>query len=320
MHRSEEEASELPENISFGDVAILYRLHALSGPLEETLSREGIPYQRYGERSLRGQTALEALTATLRWLADPRRDGDLLQSLGTASVGLSDNTVEIIREMSLGEQGALWEKLTTDPLLPSSDPSEAKRLQRQLRSLANLLDESRRTSTSHVIRRLTAVLRMRIPASSSTWDPSAEILKGFLASAELWQGDLLSFLDLWTVQDEGDLYDPRADRVALMSVHAAKGLEFPVVFLVGCEEGLFPHLPDGGEGDVEEERRLFFVAVTRARDLLYLTRTRSRTLWGRKRELGSSRFLRELPPTLVRCQEVKTPSHTPSARQLKLFR
>lgn len=318
MNRSHDDIPRQVENISFGDIAILYRLHAVSGLVEETLSKEGVPYQRYGERPLRGQSILQGLMASLRWILDPRRDEDLLTSLAIPSVGVSDNTIETFRKLSLAEPGALWERIASGGLPPTLDPSEAKRIHRHLRSLVNLLDEAKSAPTPQVVRQLTALLRIRIPTSLSSWDPAAEILKRCLAAAEQWQGDLLSFLDLWSLQEEGDLYDPRSDRVALMSIHAAKGLEFSVVFLMCCEEGLFPHLPDE-DGDLEEERRLFFVAITRARDLLYISQARSRTLWGRRLQGKGSRFLNELPPSLVCHEEGRRPPPRRPAQQLKLF-
>jgi superfamily I DNA/RNA helicase len=106
--------------------------------------------------------------------------------------------------------------------------------------------------------------------------------------------------------------------VALLSVHAAKGLEFDVVFVVGCEDGIFPM--EARDASLEEERRLFFVAMTRARHRLYLSRARSRRLRGGRREGPASRFLAEIPPHLIWVHEDDPPPPVPQgAEQLRLF-
>ncbi len=98
---------------------------------------------------------------------------------------------------------------------------------------------------------------------------------------------------------EVDTWDPRAERISLLTLHAAKGLEFPVVFVVGCEEGLLPLTWAGGDVDFDEERRLFFVGMTRAGSWLVLTRARQRVWRGRVREPSASRFLRDVPAALL---------------------
>jgi DNA helicase II / ATP-dependent DNA helicase PcrA len=140
--------------------------------------------------------------------------------------------------------------------------------------------------------------------------------------------DLEAFLGRLTLGAEVDAYDPRADSVALLTVHAAKGLEFPVVFLAGCEDGLLPlWLPGADDHDEAEERRLFFVGMTRARDRLYLTYPRRRARFGAERETGASPFLRTLAPALTERLDAAGGTVDPAApararprdRQLKLL-
>ena len=133
---------------------------------------------------------------------------------------------------------------------------------------------------------------------------------------------LLDFLTAMALEREADLYDPRADRVALMTLHAAKGLEFPVVFMVGCEEGLLPyHRPDRPT-DVEEERRLFFVGMTRAQRRLVLSYAHSRFLFGERMQNPPSRFLNDIEQTLKEISSMaqrKAKHADPALRQLGLF-
>jgi superfamily I DNA/RNA helicase len=137
--------------------------------------------------------------------------------------------------------------------------------------------------------------------------------------AQGWKGDIVSLLDHWALLRGEGLWDPRADRISLSTIHAAKGLEFPVVFVVGCEEGLFPYGVD--DVDMEEERRLFFVAISRARDLLYLSRAGSRRGRPPQSQGRPSRFLEEIPHEFLTEGEDPQPRQgTPRPpRQLKLF-
>jgi superfamily I DNA/RNA helicase len=321
MHRGESHVSEKTGDISFGDVAILYRLHALSGPVEDALARDGIPYQRYGDRTLLNDEILEGLLAAIRFSLDPCRNDDLLRALSIQTIGLSEETIEGLRRGAEASPRTLWENLSEPGIMNGLDPKEASRVQRQVQFFKNILDESRHSAPREVVRHLIASLRIHIPESSSNWDPRAEILRQFVASAEGWEEDLGSFQDLWCLQEESDLYDPRSDRVTLLSVHACKGLEFPVVFISGCEDGIFPLTPRGKEDwDLEEERRLFFVALTRAKDLLYMTRARSRRIWGQQQRAEASRFLSDIPHTLLQEEEIHRPiSKRQSTQQLKLF-
>lgn len=134
--------------------------------------------------------------------------------------------------------------------------------------------------------------------------------------------DLQAFLEAMALYTEADAYDPRADRVTLMTLHAAKGLEFPVVFIVGCEEGLLPYLREGKMTDVAEERRLFYVGMTRARRRLILTYARSRFLFGQQLRPQPSRFLDDIAAALKQLERDDRPSRPPSrpvAEQLSLF-
>ncbi|NPA90937.1 MAG: UvrD-helicase domain-containing protein, partial [Chloroflexi bacterium] len=131
-----------------------------------------------------------------------------------------------------------------------------------------------------------------------------------------------AFLDEVVLRSETDFYDPRADRVALMTLHAAKGLEFPVVFIVGVEEGILPYLPEGKDHDVEEERRLFYVGMTRAQEKLVLTYARRRRLYGRVVEHRPSRFLDDIEAALkeIRRMEARGKKRRkPEGEQLSLW-
>ncbi len=128
------------------------------------------------------------------------------------------------------------------------------------------------------------------------------------------------FLDAVALATDADFFDPRADRVSLLTLHAAKGLEFPVVFIVGLEDGLLPlHWSEPDEAAMAEERRLFYVGMTRAKDRLILSRARQRFWRGRVQTLAASPFLDDIESELVKHQRSELTRRTPEDRQLSLF-
>jgi DNA helicase-2/ATP-dependent DNA helicase PcrA len=175
-------------------------------------------------------------------------------------------------------------------------------------SVAELIERSERLMLETLHRQLNQRQRERI----------AQLRR----RATLFGANLLDFLTAMALQREADLYDPRADRVALMTLHAAKGLEFPVVFMVGCEEGLLPyHRPDR-PSDVEEERRLFFVGMTRAQRRLVLSYAQNRFLFGERMQNPPSRFLNDIEQTLKEISSMaqrQAKRAEPALRQLDLF-
>jgi len=158
------------------------------------------------------------------------------------------------------------------------------------------------------VREVVAQVQEELLQSRDVDEAARERLSMLVEAAPEDQGGweaLRAFLDEVLLRSETDFYDPRADRVALMTLHAAKGLEFPVVFIVGVEEGILPYLPSGKEGDVEEERRLFYVGMTRAQEKLILTYARRRRLFGRVVEHEASRFLDDIEAALKEVQRLE---------------
>ncbi len=143
-------------------------------------------------------------------------------------------------------------------------------------------------------------------------DKQNERIGQFIRRATPFAKHLADFLETTALQKESDLYDPRADRVTLMSLHAAKGLEFPVVFMVGCEENLLPYQMANRPTDIDEERRLFYVGMTRAQQKLILTYAKSRFLFGQHMQNAPSHFLSDIEDAI---KETKAMAQRPTGKE-----
>jgi DNA helicase-2/ATP-dependent DNA helicase PcrA len=189
-----------------------------------------------------------------------------------------------------------------------------------LKNLVAFLNDLRPTSTAQPVARLIEPISQYL--SLDLDEKRAERVRQLIRRAVPFEDRLADFLESTSLQKETDAYDPRADRVALMTLHAAKGLEFPVVFMVGCEENLLPFQMEGRPFDLAEERRLFYVGMTRAQYKLILTHAKSRFLFGQKQQNKPSRFLNDIENTLkeIKKMAARPPvKEKPDSPQLKLF-
>ena len=209
---------------SFADFAVLYRLSVLSRPLIEAFDRSGIPYQTIGQAPLTSHKAVREVLAHLWLLYNPRSQVHVTQATSLSAAQSSG--------LRYG-------------LLPESE--QARRADAPV---ARLIEQ--------IVAQIVERRRKRYD------DADAQRLHQLTLRAVPFEDRLADFLEAPALQSETDAYDPRADRVTLMSLHASKGLEFPVVFIVGCEEALLPYERKGEAVDIEEERRLFYVGLTRA--------------------------------------------------------
>ena len=249
---------------SYADIAVLYRTDAQSRALVEALETAGVPYQKRSHHRLGDQPGVRELLAVLR--------EDLLRAAGDPRPVLA--RVRAAAQAAIDRAGGL--------------PGGAL-------AAIGADDWSR----------LAPATARAMPDGGDDGDPALRVAQ-LRAAVELLSplaeragADADAFLAELALGAEVDVWDPRADRVSLLTLHAAKGLEFPVVFVVGCEDGLLPFRFPGEEGDVAEERRLFFVGMTRARTHLLLSAARRRTVRGESREPAPSPFLADLPDGLL---------------------
>lgn len=297
---------------SLSDCAILYRSNAQSRQFEEKLVALGIPYRVYGGLRFFERQEIRDALAYLRLLQNIDDDSAFERVINTPTRGIGPKTLERLREIARQQQTSLWkatEMLVQDPSTPgrSRNPLAAF-LQgfSALRSSAMNLPLSQQTDQcivdtglmAHYQKERTEEAHQRIEnleelmnatrqfEREASSDPELSPVDQFLAHAALEAGERSS--------------DGSNDAVQLMTLHSSKGLEFGLVFLVGLEEGLFPSLQSLEEsGRLEEERRLCYVGITRARQHLVLTHAESRRLYGRENRPPPSRFLREIPKNLM---------------------
>ena len=265
-------------------------------------------------------TILEPLLSGLRWISDKKRDDDFIRLLSVPSLHVSPATLDALASYSRSRPGELWHSIVTSECSPIEDDPDITKFNEILPKLRNILVYAHRLPVGQILDHLIGFMNAAVPDMNNRWNPDVEALRRVRDDAQRWNDGLSLFLDRWELWEETDLYDSRADRVSLMSVHSAKGLEFQIVFVIGCEEDIFPHAPENKHVDIEEERRLFFVAMTRAKDLLYLTRSTSRTIHGKKKFLEPSSFLSEIPPSMTKDYRLRQKHRQIlKAKQLTIF-
>lgn len=290
-------------------IAVFYRVNTLSRVLEESLVRWGIPYEIV--RGLRFYERLEIkdLLAYLRFLVNPADDLSLLRVLNRPRRGIGEATVRTLQRFA-GERGlSLIDGLRA--LVSQTEDEGAKLLKsgqrKQLSAFLTVIDHLRRyaeharpSELAQAVLEQTGYLRELSEHAGDAEDRLGN-LREFLGQLRAYEerreeAGLRDFLEEIALVSEADQLSGEAGRVALMTLHASKGLEFDHVFIIGLEENLMPHVRSMAEGALEEERRLCYVGMTRARRRLTLSYANQRSLYGSVMLNGHSRFLNELPP------------------------
>jgi DNA helicase-2/ATP-dependent DNA helicase PcrA len=290
-------------------IAILYRSNAQSRVLEEALLREGIPYRIYGGQRFYERLEIRNALAYLR-LAQTRDDDPALERvLNTPPRGIGSKTVEKLREVARSEQVSLWR---ASCLAVERDLLPARALT-ALTKFQALIDDFDRVAetlplnelTEHVIA-ISGLLDYHRAEKGERGQARVENLQELVTATRLFEPEdetispLQAFLDSAALDAGEGQADPYEDSIQMMTLHSAKGLEFPLVFIAGMEENLFPHQMSLEEpGRLEEERRLAYVGITRAMRKLVVTYAENRRLHGGDMYNTPSRFIREIPGELI---------------------
>ena len=305
-------ANRLMEDYRAGDRwnshAILYRMNAQSNQLEVALKRSGIPYKVIGGTKFFDRAEVKDMLAYLCAVHNHADGLRLTRIINNPPRGIGQTTIERARSIAAEQGLSLWDVISNAadwPELqkPAKKLGEFVKLMDELTALAQTMDLP--AFYEEVVARTgyAAMLQAKADIESRTrLENVRELLTSINGYVESAGGDasLAGFLDEIALYTDLDSHDPSEDAVVMMTMHSAKGLEFPTVFVVGMEEGIFPGIRAIGEmEEMEEERRLCYVALTRAKERLYLTCASQRMLFGRTSNNRPSRFAGEIPAELL---------------------
>ncbi|BAU77340.1 DNA helicase II [Metapseudomonas furukawaii] len=304
--------SALKDGMTRSEIAILYRSNAQSRVLEEALLREKIPYRIYGGQRFFERAEIKNAMAYLRLLEGRGNDAALERVINVPPRGIGEKTVESIREFARVHQVSMWEAMAlmiANKALAGRASSALAAFMELIENLAaKVLDMPLHLMTQTVVEQ-SGLVAYHKDEKGEKGQARVENLEELVSAARAFENEepeddltplqaFLSHASLEAGETQADVFE---DSVQLMTLHSAKGLEFPLVFLVGMEEGLFPHKMSMEEpGRLEEERRLAYVGVTRAMQRLVLTYAETRRLYGSETYNKVSRFVREVPPQLIR--------------------
>ena len=303
-------AEEVAKGAKYSDFALLYRTNALSRSVETALSRQKIPYKMVGGLRFYDRKEIKDILSYLALLNNPYDAVRFRRVINEPKRGIGDATVEEIIRISAG--------LDIDPIEVCRNAAQYETLSRKanpLKAAANLFDELDELADTLPLDELidavaektgySAMLKTQGDEGMARLENIAELKSN---AVQLMQDDpnasLPDFLEQTALVADIDGYDGESDRVSLMTMHSAKGLEFPVVFIVAAEDNVFPSMMTLNDpGEMEEERRLAYVAITRAKKELYITHTAYRMLYGRTSANKLSTFVREIPGIFVEERE-----------------
>lgn len=294
--------------LTWGDFAILYRTNAQSRPFEDLLIRHNIPYQVVGGFKFYDRKEIKDALAYLKAIANPADTISLTRVINTPKRGIGKTTVDKLMYAAQELGCPLWEILSDETSVATLAGRSAKKINQfvsLIQEMQEKIDEMQGAEIlDYVMEHSGYIDELKMQGTEEAdnrIDNISELYNAMLQFQEENEDHRLnSFLENASLASDLDNMDDEAEQVSLMTLHSAKGLEFPVVFLVGMEQGLFPHQRSLNDPvALEEERRLCYVGVTRAQEQLFLSYTRERYMWGHREPAVASQFLAELPKDLV---------------------
>lgn len=301
------------QNRSYKDFAVLYRANAQSRSVEDALNRSQIPYNIYGGTKFYERKEIKDLIAYLRVIQNPQDDISIKRIINIPRRGIGLRTIEKIEDRASLKQESIYSVLID--IETNSEISTKAR-----NSISEFVDNV--IGTLRTMREVYPVSKLieKVIESIDYYGYIDELYKGNKEEAEERKDNVKEFISVAMEfeqnSEEKDLEtfltgialtsesseEEEIDKVSLMTIHTSKGLEFPVVFIVGMEDGLFPiarAVRSMNDSEIEEERRLCYVGITRAKEILYLTLTQKRTLYGKTNPSIASRFMEELPKECI---------------------
>ncbi|MEE2931208.1 MAG: UvrD-helicase domain-containing protein [Bacteroidota bacterium] len=307
---------QMTKQVHHRDFAILYRTNAQSRALEANLRQKNMPYKIYGGISFYRRKEIKDILAYFRLCVNPHDEEAFRRIVNYPKRGIGTSTIKKISEYAINNNSSIWETINN---LKISQININQGTINKLNNFVELITDfklfSKRnnayTTGEYIIRKsgiFTTLHNEKTPEGLSRFENIQELLNGLkeFTDNELDETDFLdNFMqDVALLTDEDSAGND--NKISLMTLHAAKGLEFPYVFIVGLEENLFPStMRLEKQEDLEEERRLFYVGITRAEKQLFLSFTSNRFKWGEFIKCEPSRFLNELDPQYIRNEEIK---------------
>ena len=295
-------------DVPYGDMAILYRTNAQSRVLEEALIKRALPYTMVGGTKFYDRKEIKDVLAYLRVLYNPFDDLSLLRIINVPKRSIGATTVSKLQEYARANGTSLFMTLTQLHLIDSIKGKTKEKLEEFGILIFTLVSEMENRTVLDILESIldrTGYLAQLEESTDPQDQARAENIGELLSVAKDFQdtnpsGTVEDFLEQVALVNDVDSFEQEEAKVTLMTLHAAKGLEFPIVFLCGLEEGLFPHSRTlMNPEEIEEERRLAYVGITRAEKELYISNATTRTVFGRTSSYLPSRFIDEIPEELV---------------------
>ncbi|MBT6809035.1 MAG: UvrD-helicase domain-containing protein, partial [Flavobacteriales bacterium] len=298
---------------NYNDFAILYRTNAQSRALEESLRKMGMPYKIYGGLSFYQRKEIKDLLSYFRMVINPKDEEALKRTINYPARGIGSTTIQKLLITANDHNISIWEVISEIEKYNIKVNSGTKiKLESYVTLIKSFRSQSEEKDAYDLAEHITkssglySLLKSDTsPEGVSRFENIQELLSGMQDFTKNYDGDstpvLSEFMkDVALLTDTDNEKKEDFNKVTLMTIHASKGLEFPYVFVVGMEEGLFPSMMSGNsQSDLEEERRLFYVAITRAEKRLFLSHSNIRFKWGQYIDSEASRFLSELDQRYV---------------------
>jgi DNA helicase-2/ATP-dependent DNA helicase PcrA len=316
----------IQDRLNYDDFGVLLRTNSMTAAIEEAFLAENIPCRVSGGTSFFQRKEIKDILSYLRLIANTNDDVNLLRIINTPRRGIGKTTIAMLMDIAKKNHTTLWDAMERLRYTPDTLFQEAARGKADLDEFMTLIETYReemlgRRGLAAKVRALVDSIdyRSHLAADHSKNEKIAtwKVLnsESLIRSMETWEKDpdnfdpsLYAYLNRISLITRDDDNDEARGKVSLMTIHASKGLEFPVVFIAGAEDGIIPHKRSMEEGDagpaaLEEERRLFYVAITRAREKLFITSCLRRRRLQNDEDCLPSPFLEEIPPHLIEYHE-----------------
>ena len=307
-----------------GEFGVLYRTNAQSRPIEDALRRRSIAYEIYGGVRFYDRKEVKDALAYVRLLVNPRSDVDYQRIINVPARGIGKTSIEKIRALAVEHDLTMFDATQKVVAGELEGPSRARnKLKAFMDAFQSVAKRQEEDSPAQIVQDLLEEMgylgALQAEGTDEAQDRIANLDELISAIAEytelVEEPSLAGFLEEVTLASDIDAMDDAPPQVSLMTLHAAKGLEFRTVFMPGMEEGIFPHSRSmDSKPELEEERRLCYVGITRAKSHLHLSSARVRTVFGDTRWSELSRFIAEVPPELIDMGVKAKPTVKPPTR------